>query len=194
MWHIQLLNEDKINSEYEFLGHQFIEIYIYDIYNSIEVKYNEDYKTLNIYLEEHIIHYVNNMSSSKIELMVYNYGIDNAISLLNNYVVNSKKHINTTSKSLLFSIFISKFNLEFNVEYTTQKYNNNYIIYHIVKIQRFWRNILINKQKITNLKAIKEFDFVLDKINKQIEEPSVKNILIYIVNKYRRRLSTTLRI
>ena len=194
MWYINLSNDNKINSEYELLGHQFIDIYIYNINNSFEVNYNEDYKKLNKYLEEHIIHYVNNMSSSKIETLVYNYGIDKAILLLNNYAVNSKKHINTTSKSLLFSIFISKFNLEFTVEYTTKKYNNNYIIYHIVKIQRFWRNILINKQKITNLKVIKEFDYVLDKINKQIEETSVKNILIYLVNKYRRRVSTTLRI
>ena len=194
MWYIQLLNESKINSEYEFLGHQFIEIYIYDIYNSIEVKYNEDYKTLNIYLEEHIIHYVNNMSSSKIETIVYNYGIDNAILLLNNYIVNSKKNINTTSKSLLFSIFISRFTLVFLVEYTTNNYNNNYVISHIVTIQKFWRNILINRRKIKNLKVIKEFDYVLDKINKQIKETSVKDILINIVNKYRIRLSTTLRI
>ena len=194
MWYIQLLNESKINSEYEFLGHQFIEIYIYDIYNSIEVKYNEDYKTLNIYLEEHIIHYVNNMSSSKIETIVYNYGIDNAIILLNNFVIDNKKHINTTSKSLLFSIFISRFTLVFLVEYTTNNYNNNYVISHIVTIQKFWRNILINRRKITNLKVIKEFDYVLDKINKQIKETSVKDILINIVNKYRRRLSTTLRI
>ena len=42
MWSIKMLNESKINSEYEFLGHQFIEIYIYDIYNSFEVNYNED--------------------------------------------------------------------------------------------------------------------------------------------------------
>ena len=194
MWYIQLLNESKINSEYEFLGHQFIEIYIYDIYNSIEVKYNEDYKTLNIYLEEHIIHYVNNMSSSKIETIVYNYGINNAIILLNNFVIDNKKHINTTSKSLLFSIFISRFTLVFLVEYTTNNYNNNYVISHIVTIQRFWRNILINRRKITNLKVIKEFDYVLDKINKQIEETSVKDILIYIINKYRRRVSTALRI
>jgi hypothetical protein len=194
MWYIQLLNESKINSEYEFLGHQFIEIYIYDISNSIEVKYNEDYKTLNIYLEEHIIHYVNNMSSSKIETIVYNYGIDKAILLLNNYIINRKKHINTTSKSLLFSIFISRFNLKFIVEYTTKKYNNNYVISYIKKIQRFWRNILINRKKLTILKVIKEFDYVLDKINKQIEETSVKDILIYIINKYRRQVSTTLRI
>ena len=194
MWYIQLLNESKINSEYEFLGHQFIEIYIYDIYNSFEVNYNEDYKTLNKYLEEQIVKYINNISSSKIETLVYNYGIDNAILLLNNYIVNSKKHINTTSKSLLFSIFISRFNLEFIVEYTTNKYNNMYVISHIVKIQRFWRNILINKIKIKNLKVIKEFDYVLNKINKQIKETSVKDILINIVNKYRRQLSTTLRI
>ena len=194
MWYIQLLNESKINSEYEFLGHQFIEIYIYDIYNSIEVKYNEDYKTLNIYLEEHIIHYVNNMSSSKIETIVYNYGIDNAIILLNNFVIDNKKHINTTSKSLLFSIFISRFKLVFVVEYTTNNYNNNYVISHIVTIQRLWRNILINRKNLTNLKVIKEFDYVLDKINKQIKETSVKDILINIVNKYRIRLSTTLRI
>ena len=194
MWYIQLLNESKINSEYEFLGHQFIEKYIYDIYNSIEVKYNEDYKTLNIYLEEHIIHYVNNMSFSKIETFVYNYGIDNAIILLNNYVINSKKHINTTSKNLLFSIFKSRFKILFIIEYTINKYNNKYVIFHIVKIQRLWRIILMHRSKITNDKVVKEFDYVLDKINKQIEETSVKDILIYIINKYRRRVSTTLRI
>lgn len=194
MWYIQLFNDTKIDYEYDFLGNQFIEKYIYDIYHSIEVNYNEDYKKLNIYLEEHIIHYVNNMSSSKIECMVYNYGIDNAISLLNNYVINSKKHINTTSKSLLFSIFISRFRLVFLIEYTTNKYNNKYVIFHIVKIQRLWRIILMNRSKITNDKVVKEFDYVLDKINKQIEESSVKDILIYIVNKYRRRLSTTLKI
>jgi hypothetical protein len=194
MWYIQLFNDSKIDSAYEFLGHQFIEKCICDIYHNIEVKHNEDYKRLNKYLEEHIIQYVNNMSSSKIELMVYNYGIDKAILLLNDYVVNSKKHINTTSKSLLFSIFISKFNLEFTVEYTTNNYNNNYVIYHIIKIQRLWRNILMNKNKNTIYKVQKEFDYVLDKINKQIKDTSVKNILIYIVNKYRRRISTTLRI
>lgn len=194
MWYINLSNDNKINSEYELLGHQFIDIYIYNIYNSFEVKYNEDYKTLNKYLEEQIVKCINNISSSKIETLVYNYGIDNAILLLNNYIVNSKKHINTTSRSLLFSIFISRFNLEFIVEYTTNKYNNNYVISHIVTIQKFWRNILINKRKITNFKIIKEFDYVLDKINKQIEETSVKDILIYIINKYRRRVNTILRI
>ena len=194
MWYIQLLIDTKIDSEYEFIGHQFIEKCICDIYHTIEVKYNEDYKTLNKYLEEHIIHYVNNISSSKIETIVYNYGIDNAILLLNNYIVNSKKHINTTSKSLLFSIFISRFKLVFVVEYTTNNYNNNYVISHIVTIQRLWRNILINRKNLTNLKVIKEFDYVLDKINKQIKETSVKDILIYIINKYRRRVSTTLRI
>jgi len=194
MWYILLFNNTKIVSEYDFLGHQFIEKCICDIYHNIEVKHNEDYKKLNKYLEEHIIQYVNNMSSNKIELMVYNYGIDKAILLLNNYVVNRKKHINTTSKSLLFSIFISKFNFEFTVEYTTNNYNNKYVIYHIIKIQRFWRNILMNKNKKTIYKVQKEFDYVLDKINKQIEETSVKNILIYIINKYRRRISTTLRI
>jgi hypothetical protein len=126
--------------------------------------------------------------------MVYNYGIDNAILLLNDYVVNSKKHINTTSKSLLFSIFMSRFNLEFKVEYTRNNYNNNYIISSIVIIQKFWRNILMNRNNITKYKVQKEFDYVVDKINKQIVETSVKNILIYIVNKYRRRLSETLRI
>lgn len=194
MWYILLFNDTKIVSAYDFLGHQFIEKCICDIYHNIEVKHNEDYKKLNKYLEEHIIQYVNNISSNKIELMVYNYGIDNAILLLNNYVVNSKKHINTTSKSLLFSILVSKFNLEFTVEYTTNNYNKKYVIYHIIKIQRFWRNILMNKNKNIIYKVQKEFDYVLDKINKQIEETSVKNILIYIINKYRRRISTTLRI
>ncbi len=194
MWYILLFNDTKIVSAYDFLGHQFIEKCICDIYHNIEVKHNEDYKKLNKYLEEHIIQYVNNISSNKIELMVYNYGIDNAILLLNNYVVNSKKHINTTSKSLLFSILVSKFNLEFTVEYTTNNYNKKYVIYNIIKIQRFWRNILMNKNKNIIYKVQKEFDYVLDKINKQIEETSVKNILIFIINKYRRRISTTLRI
>jgi hypothetical protein len=194
MWYIQLFDDSKIDSAYEFLGHQFIEKCIFYIYHSIEVKHNEDYKKLKIYLEKHIIQYVNNMSSSKIELMVYNYGIDKAILLLNDYVDNSKKHIiNTTSKSLLFSIFMSRFNLEFIVEYTVEKYNNNYIIYYIVTIQRFWRNILTNKSKITKIKIQKEFDYVLDKINKQIEEPSVKNILIYIFNKYRNKINGPLK-
>ena len=194
MWYIQLFNDTNIDSEYEFLGHQFIENIICYIYHSIEVKYNEDYKKLNKYLEEHIIHYVNNMSYNKIELMVYNYGIDNAISLLNNYVVNSKKHINTTSKSLLFSIFISKFKLEFTVEYTTNNYNNNYVISHIVKIQRFWRNILIYRKKNAKYKINREFDYILDNVNKQIVETSVKNVLIYLVNKYRNRFSKILKI
>jgi hypothetical protein len=188
-----LIDTENI-SVYDFLGYQFIEKCICDIYNSIEVKYTEDYKKLNKCLEENIIQYVNNMSSSKIECMVYNYGIDNAILLLNDYVVNSKKHINTTSKSLIFSIFMSRFNLEFKVEYTRNNYNNNYIISSIVIIQKFWRNILMNRNKITKYKVYKEFDYVIDKINKQIVETSVKNILIYIVNKYRRRLSETLRI
>lgn len=194
MWYINMLIDTEYISVYDFLGYQFIEKCICDIYNSIEVKYAEDYKKLNKCLEEYIIQYVNNMSSSKIECMVYNYGIDNAILLLNNYVVNSKKHINTTSKSLLFSIFMSRFNLEFIVEYTTNNYNNNYLISSIVIIQKFWRNILINRKRITKYKVCKEFDYVIDKINKQIVETSVKNILIYIVNKYRRRLSETLRI
>jgi hypothetical protein len=89
---------------------------------------------------------------------------------------------------------MSRFNLEFRVEYTIDKYNNNYIIYYIVTIQRFWRNILTNKSKITKFKIQKEFDYVLDKINKQIEEPSVKNILIYIVNKYRKQINGPLKI
>jgi hypothetical protein len=194
MWYIQLLVDTNIDSAYDFIGHQFIEKHICNIYHSFEVKYNEDYKKLNKYLEEQIIHYINNMSCSKIDCIVYNYGIDNAILLLNNYVINCKKHINTTSKSLLFSIFMSKFNLEFIVEYTIDKYNNNYIIYYIVTIQKFWRNILTNKSKITKFKIQKEFDYVLDKINKQIEEPSVKNILIYIFNKYRKKINGPLKI
>jgi len=192
MWYIQLLIDTKIDSVYDFLGHQFIEKCICDIYNSIDVKYNEDYKNIKKCLEEHIIQYVNNMSSSKIECMIYNYGIDNAILLLNDYVVNSVKHINTTSKSLLFAIFINRFELKFKVEYTKNNYNNNYVKSSIIIIQRFWRNILMERSKITIYKVQKEFDYVVDKINKQIEEPSVKNILIYIINKYRRRVSTTL--
>jgi len=192
MWYIQLLDDSNFIYAYDFLGHQFIEKCICDIYNSIDVKYNEDYKNIKKCLEKHIIQYVNNMSSSKIECMIYNYGIDNAILLLNNYVVNSVKYINTTSKSLLFAIFISRFELKFKIEYTKNNYNNNYVISSIIIIQRYWRNILIKKSELTKLKVQKEFDYVLDKINKQIVETSVKNILIYIVNKYRKRFSKTL--
>jgi len=110
MWYINLSNDNKINSEYELLGHQFIDIYIYNIYNSFEVNYNEDYKTLNKYLEEQIVKYINNISSSKIETLVYNYGIDNAILLLNNYIVNSKKILIQLQKVYYFLYLLADLN------------------------------------------------------------------------------------
>jgi hypothetical protein len=194
MWYIQLSNNID-NFKNEILGSQLIDKDVNTIYDNIDVKYNEDYKILHNILEEHIIKYINNNKINKIELYIYNYGIDNAILLLNDYNNRSKKIVNTTSKSLLFVIILSKFKLNYIIdnEYISHIYNNE-SKNAVIIIQNFWRNILSYKNKIVKYTINKELDYLLNKINNEIVELSSKRILIYIVNKFRKRFSKTLRI
>jgi len=194
MWYIQLSNNID-NLKNEILGSQLIDKDVNIIYDNIDVKYNEDYKILYNILEEHIIKYINNIKINKIELYIYNYGIDNAILLLNDYNNTRKKFVNTTSKSLLFVIILSKFNLNYIIdnEYIAHIYNDD-SKNAIIIIQKFWRNILSYKNKIVKYTINKELDYLLNKINNEIVELSSKRILIYIVNKFRKRFSKTLRI
>jgi hypothetical protein len=194
MWYIQLSNNID-NLKNEILCGQLIDKDVNTIYDNIDVKYNEDYKILHNILEEHIIKYINNNKINKIELYIYNYGIDNAILLLNDYNNRSKKIVNTTSKSLLFVIILSKFKLNYIIdnEYISHIYNNE-SKNAVIIIQKFWRNILSYKNKIVKYTINKELDYLLNKINNEIVELSSKRILIYIVNKFRKRFSKTLRI
>jgi hypothetical protein len=194
MWYIQLSNNID-NFKNEILCGQLIDKDVNTIYDNIDVKYNEDYKILHNILEEHIIKYINNNKINKIELYIYNYGIDNAILLLNDYNNRSKKIVNTTSKSLLFVIILSKFKLNYIIdnEYISHIYNNE-SKNAVIIIQNFWRNILSYKNKIVKYTINKELDYLLNKINNEIVELSSKRILIYIVNKFRKRFSKTLRI
>jgi hypothetical protein len=194
MWYIQLSNNID-NLKNEILGSQLIDKDVNIIYDNIDVKYNEDYKILYNILEEHIIKYINNIKINKIELYIYNYGIDNAILLLNDYNNTRKKFVNTTSKSLLFVIILSKFKLNYIIdnEYISHIYNNK-SKNAVIIIQKFWRNILSYKNKIVKYTINKELDYLLNKINNEIVELSSKRILIYIVNKFRKRFSKTLRI
>jgi len=194
MWYIQLsILFDNLKNE--ILGSQLIDKDVNIIYDNIDVKYNEDYKILYNILEEHIIKYINNIKINKIELYIYNYGIDNAILLLNDYNNTRKKFVNTTSKSLLFVIILSKFKLNYIIdnEYIAHIYNDD-PKNAIIIIQKFWRNILSYKNKLVRYTINKELEYLLNKINNEIVELSFKRILIYIVNKFRKRFSKTLRI
>ena len=71
MWYIQIIpNEDY--REYNIQGIQLLYMIIDEIYNSMEFKYNEDYKIINNKLEKHIKNYINKLDARKIELIVYN--------------------------------------------------------------------------------------------------------------------------
>jgi hypothetical protein len=189
------LSNNIDNFKNEILGSQLIDKDVNTIYDNIDVKYNEDYKILHNILEEHIIKYINNNKINKIELYIYNYGIDNAILLLNDYNNRSKKIVNTTSKSLLFVIILSKFKLNYIIdnEYIAHIYNDD-SKNAIIIIQKFWRNILSYKNNLVRYTINKELEYLLNKINNEIVELSFKRILIYIVNKFRKRFSKTLRI
>jgi hypothetical protein len=207
MWYIQLLAERlHFASPDDFASIQLLEKQADIIYNSIPEKYGarhcEDYKILNIALENHIMHHINNIPTHKIDLYIYNYGIDNAIVLLNNYNNNTKKYINTTAKSMLFAIYYSMF----VIVYVTDT-SSNTIDYAsaasaasaastasaaIVIIQRFWRKILAYRKKLKTETIHKDFDFLIDKINKEITGEPAKRVLNYLVNKFRRRLGRRL--
>lgn len=197
MWYIQIQEDDTLYSVYEFAGNQLLQRNINLIYCSIQDKCGEDYKVLNNRLEEHIFTWINNMASHTVELYVYNYGIDNAIILLNKFNNSSttKKFTNTTSINLLFALFYNKFSIDyitptFYRTSSTSKYN--YLLSQIIIIQRVWRKRLAYKNKIKKETIENDFTYLIEKINKEITGEPSKRVLIYLVNKYRRRLSKTL--
>jgi len=199
MWSIQIAMNITNNSSCEFTSLQIFEKHISCIYKSIESVDNEDYKILNNILQQHILKYINNMSANKIELLVYNYGIDNAILLLNNYNNDNKKYTNTSSKSLLFIIFYNMF----NISYITNYKNDNEITdcstkyypdYSIIVIQRFWRKILSYRMETNKDKINSDITNLINKINNEIVGEPAKKVLLYLVNKFKRRISKTLRI
>jgi hypothetical protein len=199
MWSIQIAMNITINSPYEFTILQILEKHISCIYKSIESINNEDYKILNNILQQHIVKHINNMSAYKIELFVYNYGIDNAILLLNNYNNDNKKYTNTSSKSLLFIIFYNMF----NIRYITNYKNDNEIAdcstkyypdYSIIVIQRFWRKILSYRMETNKDKINSDITNLINKINNEIVGEPAKKVLLYLVNKFKIRISKTLRI
>jgi hypothetical protein len=198
MWYIQKLEDDTLYSVYEFAGNQLLQRNINLIYCSIQDICDEDYKVLNNRLEEHIFTWINNMASHTVELYVYNYGIDNAIILLNklNNSSTTKKFTNTTSKNLLFALFYDRFSIDYIItpKYyrtsSTSKYN--YPLSQIIIIQRVWRKRLAYKKKIKRETIENDFTYLIEKINKEITGEPSKSVLIYLVNKYRRRFSKTL--
>ena len=198
MWNIQIANNLNISSIYDLAGHQIHEKHIDIIYDSLEEKCCEDYKILNSALEQHIVAYINNIPLKTVELYVYNYGIDKAIVLLNNsnYNINNalkNKYTNTSSKSLLFAIFINRFSIYYVSAMSNSK-QSNYPTFAIIKIQRFWRKVLEFKKKVILGTIDSEIVYLIEKINKEIVGESTKKVLIYMVNKFRKRLSKTLRI
>jgi hypothetical protein len=192
MWYIQVIQSSDYDA-YDMQGIQLLNIQINAIYNSIKELCNEDYKILNNQIEQYITKYINNMHQSKIDLIVYNYGIDNAILLLNNINNNNAKYMNTSSKALLFNILYIKFNIYYIIENNSVCYfDKDYIVKNIVVIQRFWRNVMLHKKELKNSKFVNDVNALIEKINKEIEGEPAKKVLIYLVNKFRRRMSATL--
>jgi hypothetical protein len=193
MWYIEICEDDTQYSAYEFAGHQLLQKYIESIYYTLRDKCGEDYKVLNNILEEQIIKIINDMSAKTIELNVYNYGIDNAIVLLNkfNNTSKTKKYTNTSSKSLLFAVFYNRFVIEY-IPSVKDYTKNNYPLYSIIKIQRVWRKMLADRKSIKRETVENDFSYLIDKINKEITGEPAKKVLIYLVNKFRRRLSKSL--
>jgi hypothetical protein len=62
----------------------------------------------------------------------------------------------------------------------------------IVIIQRFFRTILAYRKKLKTETIHKDFDFLIDKIDKEITGEPAKRVLNYLVNKFRRRLGRKL--
>lgn len=196
MWNIKINNYIINNiSHNNFVCYQIIENNITIIYDTIESRCNKDYKILNNALEQHIVKYVNNINDKRCELYVYNYGFDNAIVLLNNYNNKSNKFINTNTRSLLFIIFYNYFSIFYIVDYIDNPYSNiNYLEYAILIIQKFWRKVLLHRKKLKSKTINKDITFLIEKINNEISGEPAKKVLIYLVNKFRRRLSNTLKI
>ena len=187
MWVIQLLDDVPPLSPYDFAGHQILETHIERVYNSLERRDGEDYKDLLRFIEEHITRYINDMPSNTVELYVYNYGIDNAIALQNRYS-------NKSSRSLLFAIFSNRFSISYLYMPDVRTTTVDYTIYHrsIRIIQQFWRRVLAYRNKQKKYVIENEITYLIEKINKEIVGESTKKVLIFMVNKFRRRISKTL--
>lgn len=200
MWYIQIAKDiTEVNYDaYDFAGFQILEKYINSIYDRIDSIRDEDYKTLNNGLEQTIVKYINDMTIDKVNFVVYHYGIDNAIVLLNNYNNNNKKYTNTSARSLLFTIFYNMFNIYYIGDYANSISNpdltKSLSIYAIIVIQRFWRNILYHRKKLKKYTINNDIAILIEIINNQIKPEPAKNVLIYLVNKFKRRISMTLQI
>lgn len=190
MWNIQITNNFPASSIYDFAGHQLLEKHIDTIYDSLEDKCGEDYKILHNTLEQHIKAYINTIPERSVELYVYNYGINNAIVLLNNFNTISKKYTNTTSLSLLFAIFYNRFSICYiSVRDTLPSLHT---IYTIIKIQGVWRKVLEYRKTVKLGTIDNDITCLIAKINNEITGEPAKKVLIYLVNKFRKRLSKTL--
>ena len=195
MWNIQITNNFPVSSIYDFAGHQLLEKHIDAIYDSLEDRCCEDYKILNNALEQHITAYINTIPERSVELYVYNYGIDNAIVLLNNFNNTFKKYTNTASRSLLFAIFYNRF-LIYYISVMDNSIRDTLrprrTIYAIIKIQRAWRKVLEYRKTVKLGTIDNDITYLIAKINNEITGEPAKKVLIYLVNKFRRRLSKTL--
>lgn len=195
MWNIQITNNFPVSSIYDFAGHQLLEKHIDTIYDSLEDKCGEDYKILHNALEHHITAYINSIPERSVELYVYNYGIDNAIVLLNNFNNTFKKYTNTASRSLLFAIFYNRF-LIYYISVIDNSIRDTLrprrTIYAIIKIQRAWRKVLEYKKTVKLGTIDNDITCLIAKINNEITGEPAKKVLIYLVNKFRKRLSKTL--
>lgn len=191
MWQIQINNiSDLSDLSDNFIGYQLIEKHSNIIYNTIEHLCNKDYKILNNALEQHIIKYVNNITDKRRELYVYNYGIDKAILLLNDYNNKTKKFINTNTKNLLFIIFYNYFTISYSkIEYINPYIYKINVINTIIIIQRFWRNVLSYRKILKSETINKDITYLIEKINNEITGEPAKRVLIYLVNKFRKRLT-----
>ena len=195
MWNIQITNNFPVSSIYDFAGHQLLEKHIDTIYDSLEDRCGEDYKILHNALEQHIKAYINTIPERSVELYVYNYGIDNAIVLLNNFNNTFKKYSNTTSRSLLFAIFYNRFLIYYisvmdnSIRDTLRPQRT---IYAIIKIQRAWRKVLEYRKTVKLGTIDNDITYLIAKINNEISGEPAKMVLIYLVNKFKRRLSKTL--
>ena len=198
MWVIQLIDDAMPLTPNNIAGLQMLETHIEKIYHNIEHKSCEDYKRLHCEVERHIVDYCNAMTASAVELYVYTYGFDNAIPLLHSYNNrNDNRYLNTSSKSLLFAIIYNRFSIYYiqttqhslSLSQHSHQHNKGY---HrsILTIQRFWRKVLKHKRDVID----NEITYLIQKINKEIIGESTKKVLIYMVNKFRRRLSKTLRL
>jgi len=198
MWFINIVKE-RADTAYDFVGFQILEKYISCIYDSIDRICNEDYKNLNNSLEQHIIKYINDMTIDKVDFVVYHYGIDNAIVLLNNYNNYNKKYTNTSAKSLLFIIIYNMFAINYVADYTFDIKPKSYLSKHncinaIIIIQRFWRNILYYSCEIKRDTINNDITALIEIINNQVKPEPAKRVLIYLVKKFKKRISKTLRI